>query len=156
MLAPDCQGKEDAPLSAKVYKVRHDRQGGRIVYLKVSQGMLRAKETVGCRAENGEILQEKVNDLRREQGGKLIPLEQAGLGTCAPLPALRPPPCDVVGACPQRLDRCFFQPLLSARVEFPDEVPSPKALSMLRQLEEEDPLLSVKWEPAPLDSCLCG
>ena len=148
-LAPDCSGSKNAPFSARVYKVRHDKQGGKILFLKVTDGSLKPKEFVSCREQSGQIREEKVNELRQESGGKFQSLEQAGPGDlCAVIGPLLPRPGDWVGYCPSRFSSSSFQPLLEARAIFEPTVPSQTAFSLLQLLEEEDPLLSVGWDPA--------
>lgn len=53
-----------------------------------------------------------------------------------------------MGHCPSRFYTPSFQPLLEARAMFEPTVSPQTAFSLLRQLEEEDPLLSMRWEPA--------
>ena len=73
----------DALFRARVYKVRHEKNGGRIVFLKVLAGRLRPKENVAC-PEKGGTAYYKVNGLRAYSGGKSAPLAEAGPGTlCA-------------------------------------------------------------------------
>ena len=66
----------DALFRARVYKVRHEKNGGRIVFLKVLAGRLRPKENVAC-PEKGGTAYYKVNGLRAYSGGKSAPLAEA-------------------------------------------------------------------------------
>lgn len=69
----------------RVYKVRHEKNGGRIVFLKVLAGRLRPKENVAC-PEKGGTAYYKVNGLRAYSGGKARRWPKRGLARCAPPP----------------------------------------------------------------------
>lgn len=124
----------------RIYKIRHDRQGRRIVFLKVEQGLLRAKEEIIVPSG-----QEKVDELRIYQGEKFTTVQQVSAGDlCAVIGLSKVTPGDSVGA------RLFHQPsqlvpMMAVRVQAGKEVPVQALLSALRQLEEEDPLLGVEW-----------
>lgn len=70
----------DGPLEVLAYQIRHDRQGGRVVYGKVLSGTLRPRQML-----HGE----KVNELRRYLGEKWTPLPSASAGELAALTGLR-------------------------------------------------------------------
>ena len=53
--------------AAQVYKIRHDAQGARQVYFKVTAGTLRVKEEIATPA--GSF---KINDLKLRHGGKSL------------------------------------------------------------------------------------
>lgn len=104
----------DALFRARVYKVRHEKNGGRIVFLKVLAGRLRLKENVAC-PEKGGTAYYKVNGLRAYSGGKSAPLAEAGPGTlCAAASLGRVMPGDVVGADARPGMPPALRPLLSA------------------------------------------
>lgn len=106
----------DALFRARVYKVRHEKNGGRIVFLKVLAGRLRPKENVAC-PEKGGTAYYKVNGLRAYSGGKSAPLAEAGPGTlCAAAGLGRVMPGDVVGADARPGIPPALRPLLSAQV----------------------------------------
>ena len=59
----------------RIYKIRHDRQGRRLVFLKVEQGSLRAKEEIATFSG-----MEKVDELRLYQGEKFTTVQQVFAG----------------------------------------------------------------------------
>ena len=135
----------DALFRARVYKVRHEKNGGRIVFLKVLAGRLRPKENVAC-PEKGGTAYYKVNGLRAYSGGKSAPLAEAGPGTlCAAAGLGRVMPGDVVGADARPGMPPALRPLLSAQVLAGPEFPPRRLLELLREVEDEEPLLGVEF-----------
>ena len=135
----------DALFRARVYKVRHEKNGGRIVFLKVLAGRLRPKENVAC-PEKGGTAYYKVNGLRAYSGGKSAPLAEAGPGTlCAAAGLGRVMPGDVVGADARPGMPPALRPLLSAQVLAGPELPPRRLLELLREVEDEEPLLGVEF-----------
>ena len=135
----------DALFRARVYKVRHEKNGGRIVFLKVLAGRLRPKENVAC-PEKGGTAYYKVNGLRAYSGGKSAPLAEAGPGTlCAAAGLGRVMPGDVVGADARPGMPPALRPLLSAQVLAGPELPPRRLLELLREVEGEEPLLGVEF-----------
>ncbi|MBQ6121664.1 MAG: TetM/TetW/TetO/TetS family tetracycline resistance ribosomal protection protein [Clostridia bacterium] len=134
---------QDAPVSALVYKVRHDAQGGRVCFLKVRSGSLRPREEFPVPGGTA-----RVNELRLYSGTKytLIPEAGAGMLCAAPgLPEARPG--DVIGFGGGR-NRFHTEPMLAATVLFDKSVPANSVLSALLTLEDEDPALSVSVNEA--------
>lgn len=146
--APRPQGKREDPFSAQVYKIRHDSQGGRIVFFKVTQGTLHPRDSLLFRTETGEERSEKVNELRLCQGGRYQPLEAAFPGDLCAVTGL---PSLTVGqiAGAHRGEGTTFEliPLLSARVLWDETAcPARTMLGYLQTLEREEPLLGVEWQ----------
>lgn len=149
LLAPEPPGKADAPFRGLVYKVRHDSKGGRIVFLKVEQGILRPRDLieVGGGIPGGEPEREKCGELRRVSGAKSEPLREAGPGVLCAASGLRiPKPGAHIGAGAGTAEPFSLRPLLSSKVIFDQgETPAPVMLQRFRELEDEEPLLAVAW-----------
>ncbi|HHV30900.1 GTP-binding protein [Caproiciproducens sp. LBM24188] len=147
LLAPEETGDASAPLAARVYKVRHEKQGGRVAFLKITAGTLHPKEEICCPGDSGEPITEKCNELRGYNGAKYTLIPQAVPGDlCAVTGLSTPMPGDVVGASPRRMLPFSTQPLLAAKVLFDTSIPPKTMLEHLRELEDEEPLLGVSWE----------
>lgn len=133
---------------ARVYKISRDRGGVRLTHLKVTGGTLRVKMPVDNHASAGagEDFREKAEQLRIYNG--------AGFETVAEVPAGCV--CAVAG-----LTRTFagqglgaeslnglpvLEPVLTYRVELPEGEDAVRVLGLLRQLEEEEPLLHILWQ----------
>lgn len=141
LLAPNCQGDSNAPFSGRVYKVRHEK-GGRVVFLKVEQGVLHPKDQLLL--PSGE--EEKCNELRKYQGEKYQLLKEADPGClCAVTGVLQAKAGQLVGAGAEESAGFSMVPLLSAKVLFPREESPVLMLQRFRQLEDEEPLLGVEW-----------
>ncbi|MBR5818035.1 MAG: GTP-binding protein, partial [Clostridia bacterium] len=70
---------------ARVYKISRDTQGKRLTYMKITGGSLATKDTVEVRT-HGEIINEKIEEIRLYSGEKYKSVQQAPAGTvCAVL-----------------------------------------------------------------------
>ncbi len=132
-----------APFGARVYRVRHDAQGNRLTFLKLTGGKLRVRDSVAVGEETF-----RVSEMMQVSGGKTTPVREAMAGelvAVAGLPACRVG--DALGDCapsPQPIET----PLLSAKVIFPGNLPVREVLAAFRKLEAEDPMLGVQWREA--------
>ena len=134
---PEERAYPDA-FAARVYKVSHER-GERITWLKVTGGTLRAKDVIGDNPP------EKVNQIRIYTGSKYELAPQACAGqVCAVTGLSQVRPGDVLGAEPAQ-QRPVLAPVLAYRVE-PGELDEHTVFAALRELAEEDPMLSVVWD----------
>ncbi len=137
---------KERPFAGRVYQVRRDSAGNRVVSVKVQQGTLRPKSWIACVDRNGKIVEEKAAELRLYQGEKFSPAQSAGPGElCALCGLTAPMPGDTIGENPQKGS---FQvvPTLVSRVmaKEPEKLPVQELLSIFRTLEEEDPTLQVQ------------
>ncbi len=147
LLAPRVNENPDAPFCARVYKVRHDKQGGRVVFLKVTAGTLHPKDEISSPSDAETLISEKVNELRCYNGAKFTLLEKACPGDlCAVTGLSSPMPGDEVGANASHQSPFVMQPLLAAKVLFDDSIHPKIILEHLRELEDEEPLLGVAWD----------
>lgn len=138
---------QNAPFAARVYQIRHDNQGKRLTFLKVTAGTLRTKDEVACMGP-AEMAREKVNEIRRYSGEKYVLIQQARAGDlCAVTGPKLPRPGDGVGALQTHQDHTVV-PMLTARVLFDSSLPAKTVIGCFRILEEEDPQLQVSWVEA--------
>ncbi len=130
---------------ARVYKISRDSQGNRLTFLKVTGGELKVRTALKY-SVGGEEIEEKINQIRLYSGAKYESCDsvEAG-GVCAVLGLSRSYPGMGLGA-----ERGEMQPLLSPvlsyRLRLPEGLDPMLALPKLRQLEEEDPLLRLRWD----------
>ena len=139
----------DAPFAAKVYRVAH-RDGMRYCYVKAIAGRLHARETVQTLA--GE---EKVNAIFHPQGAKLTVIPELCAGETAALTGLSCRPGEHIGADVGRENQALV-PLMSVDVQPEPGLEHTKLLAHLRELEEEDPLLSVRAEQGRVSVGIMG
>ena len=131
---------------ALVYKVARDPQGARLTFLKVTGGLLKARDPLSLRDESGEILwTEKAAEIRLYSGARYTAVSQAPVGTlCCVVGLSKTRPGDGLGSAPPRRDQ-KLRPCWQCRL-----VPAPGAdlhyvLDCLRALEEEEPLIQVEY-----------
>ncbi|MBQ1411419.1 MAG: NYN domain-containing protein [Oscillospiraceae bacterium] len=127
---------------ARVFKITHDAQGVRLTHLKVTGGMLRVRDTL-CY----EGLEEKATQLRVYHGGRFTAVEELFPGQV----------CAVVGLTAARNGQGFgmeaaadspvLEPVMHYRIELPAGTDARLVLPKLRQLEAEDPMLHLRWDP---------
>ncbi|MBE6918016.1 MAG: GTP-binding protein [Ruminococcaceae bacterium] len=135
-----------ADFRARVFKISRDPQGNRLTWMKLTGGSLRVRASMCYVNRKGDALEEKAVQLRLYSGEKFTPAEEAipgqvvavtgltatyagqGLGaeTSSPLPAL--------------------EPVMTYRVNLPAGKDPAVVMPLLRQLEEEDPMLHLLWE----------
>ncbi len=128
----------DQPLAARVYQVRHDAKGGRVLFLKLLAGRLRVKE---------ELAGDKIDEIRLYHGDKYQSVEEARAGMlCAVTGVSGLKPGQGIGLTDgEKADASAAQPVLQARALWTD-APDPQVLAAFRQLEDEDPALRVAWD----------
>jgi len=132
---------------ARVCKIARDSQGARLTHLKVTGGSLHVKDLLTGEDENGERWSEKADQIRIYSGAKFTAVEQAEAGTvCAVTGLTHTFPGQGLGmeapAAPPALE-----PVLHYQLLLPEGTDPHSALEKLHELEEEDPLLRIVWNP---------
>ena len=130
--------------SARVYKVSRDAQGNRLSFVKVTGGELRVRTALRYTA-GGENLEEKVSQIRLYSGAKYETTDcvSAG-GVCALLGLSKTYPGQGLGGESGEVQP-LLSPVLSYRLVLPEGTDPMLALPKLRLLEEEDPMLRLRW-----------
>ena len=145
------------PFSARVYKISRDENGNRLTWLKVTGGTLKVKAVLTNEGHldvksrpvpSGQIWQEKADQLRIYSGSGYTLNKEVSPGTvCAVTGLTRTFSGEALGNEPEG-STPILEPVLTYRVYLPEKADVNKALSQLRQLEEEDPMLKVIWDEA--------
>ena len=131
---------------ARVFKVAQDERGGRLTYLKVTGGCLNVKDTLQGHRPGGGGWSEKADQLRRYSGPRYELARQVLPGqVCAVTGLSQACPGEGLGA-EGWAQPPVLEPVLSYRVELPEGVEPHTALTQLRQLEEEEPQLRLRWQ----------
>ncbi len=140
--------RESAPFSAKVYKIRHEKQGGRVCFFKVLSGSVQVRD---------EVCGQKITELRQYQGMKYQLLPRCSAGDLCAVPGLNGVKIgDILGANAARRDHSESEPMLQSTVTFDPPVRSDQVLRALRELEEEDPTLCVENDSSGLSIRVMG
>ena len=130
---------------AKVFKISRDAQGGRLTWLKVTGGALRVKAPLSYRAQNQDY-QEKADQLRLYSGIKFRALEEAGAGSIVAVTGLSHSYVGLGLGTEAEASAPLLQPVLTYQLVLPDGADAHSALTKLRELEEEDPMLRIVWD----------
>lgn len=131
---------------ARVYKIHTDEKGARLTNLKVTGGVLRVRDMVSYTAEDGALMQEKVNQIRIYDGARFQGVEQAEPGMiCAVTGLTRTYAGAGLGAEPNAAPP-LLEPVLHYGVILPDGIDPHTAWEKLRTLEQEDPALHMLWD----------
>lgn len=127
---------------AKVYKISRDDQGNRLTHLKITGGTLKVKDVIPV---PGKAEGEKINQIRIYSGSKAEMVSEAEAGMiCAVTGLTETKPGQGLGA-EKESELPILEPVLTYRVELPEECDVHKMLQNLRQLEEEEPQLHIVW-----------
>ena len=137
----------DSVFGAKIYKISRDVQGKRLSYLKVTGGSLKPKDTVEIMLPSGEVVNEKIEEIRLYSGDKYKSISKAPAGTV----------CAVLGPTSTRVgmglgfepsDTQSLSPVLDYRMLLPKGANTYETYMRLTALAEEDPSLALSYEPA--------
>ena len=130
---------------AKIFKITRDSQGKRLTHMKITGGRLQVKTMLTGGEGQGEAWQEKADELRIYSGAKYEAVPEACAGmVCAVAGLTKTYPGEGLGE-EKASGAPLLAPVLTYRVELPEGCDSHRMLQCLRQLEEEEPLLHVKW-----------
>ena len=147
----------DSEFGARIYKVSHDAQGNRLTWLKVTGGEFKAKTMLSGTARVGADLgeskidddgmwHEKADQVRVYSGAKFTTVDSVVAGTvCAVTGLTRTFPGAGLGKEPDGVNP-VLQPVLTYTL-LPGGCDIHACLVALRELEDEDPLLHVVWQP---------
>lgn len=125
---------------ARIFKIGRDEQGNRLTYMKVTGGNLKARALL----TNG-VWEEKVNQIRIYSGEKYEAVNECEAGEiCAVTGLNQTRPGEGLGfekASPLPL----IEPVMTYQILLPDGMDPRAMLPKLRELEEENPELSIVW-----------
>lgn len=144
MFLPPAKDGAEAPLSGLVFKVDREVSGAKVAYVRMFEGVLRAREQVMF----GQGGFQKVTALSVFAGGsarkcKTIVAGQIGkvwglVDVCVG---------DVIGATSgQRLEQHFAPPTLETAIFVSRETDRPALYAALSQLSEQDPLINLRQD----------
>ncbi len=133
---------------ARVYKIARDGQGNRLTYMKITGGSLSVRDTLRyLPLHGGEAIEEKAAQLRLYSGMKFETAQTAAAGSVVAVTGLSATwPGQGLGAEPDT-ETPLLTPALGYRIVLPEGCDARTMLPKLRQLEEEEPLLHIAWQP---------
>lgn len=130
---------------ARVYKIGRDKAGRRLTYLKITGGTLAAKDTIRVKCDTGEVVTEKVEEIRLYSGDKY---KQVREGVAGVVYAVLGPTRTTVGMGlgVERSDRTVLTPVLDYKLVLPEGVSVYETYLRLLTLSEEDPSLGICYD----------
>ncbi|MDO4293567.1 MAG: TetM/TetW/TetO/TetS family tetracycline resistance ribosomal protection protein [Eubacteriales bacterium] len=142
---------------ARVFKITRDGQGNRLTHMKITGGSLRVKQTLTNGSAGGEagtgVWEEKVDQIRLYDGSSFDSVKEAESGQiCAVSGLFHTFAGEGLGAETEPV-LPVLEPVLTYRVELPEGCDPHRMLRSLKQLEEEEPELSIVWEEATGEIC---
>ena len=136
-----------SPFGARIYKIGRDSQAGRLTFMKLTGGSLSVRDTLRYRGAAGQLMEEKAAQIRLYSGAKFETVQTACAGDVAAVTGLTETrPGQGLGAEPDG-ETPLLTPALGYRIDLPQGLDARTALPKLRQLEEEEPLLHIAWQP---------
>lgn len=130
-----------------VYQIRHDTDGKRITFLKITSGNFHVKDAF--------FEEEKIHEIRHYNGERYENVSNAYAGDICAVTGFKTPFCGSRINL-QEIDsngKYSLLPALKAVAEVMDNTPFPKVLSAFHQLEAEDPSLTIS--PLEQDKGIC-
>ncbi|MBQ0079284.1 MAG: TetM/TetW/TetO/TetS family tetracycline resistance ribosomal protection protein [Eubacterium sp.] len=122
--------------AARVFKITRDGRGARLTHMKITGGVLKAKELIG---------EEKVDQLRIYSGEKFRTVDAASAGQILAVTGLEETWAGQNLGAEKNAQSASLEPALIYDVIHSPEDDVHTVLSKLRELEEEDPQLHITW-----------
>ena len=130
--------------AAKVFRITRDPKGTRLTHMKIAGGSISVRDQIKSSATDEE--EEKIHQIRIYSGQKYETREMAEAGQLVAVSGLQNTAAGQgLGTLLGRNEKALLQPVLIYRVILPEGTNVPAALQQIRQLEEEDPQLHIRW-----------
>lgn len=135
----------NGPFAGQVYKIRHEDNGSRIVFIKALSGSLSIRDEVSYGTpENRKT--EKVTQIRRYNGSKFQPADEARAGELFAVIGLSEAAIgDGIGSF-AGAGTSESIPALKSKVLFDPTLHPKEVLKYFKRLDAEDPTLAVIWD----------
>ena len=131
-------GKKE--FGARVFKISRDDKGERLTFLKVTGGKLVVKMPINK--------EEKINQIRIYSGAKYEAVNEVEAGGVCAVTGLSSSYIGQGRGVEKGTAAPFLEPVLTYQMILPEGADTTKVLRELKQLEEEEPLLNIVWNPA--------
>ncbi len=129
---------------AKVYKIQRDEAGRRLSFIKLTGGKLRNKDIIRYTDKDGEIHEEKAEEIRIYSADKYKPKKEIEAGCVAAVLGLTSTyPGQGIGI--ENSETAGLTPVLDYKIILPSDVSVYEAYLKLLTLSEEDPTLALSY-----------
>ena len=132
-------------LGARVYKISRDAQGRRCTHLRLTGGALRVRQPLTYPDRDGAVHEEKLTGLLALNGAKWQAAEELSAGQVGIALGLSQTHAGQGLGAEADAPEPLLAPALRYRLSLPEGTDAAQALPLLRQLEEEEPLLRFVW-----------
>ncbi|MBQ8117716.1 MAG: TetM/TetW/TetO/TetS family tetracycline resistance ribosomal protection protein [Lachnospiraceae bacterium] len=144
-------GEQEYPaeFGARVYQITRDGAGMRLTHIKVTGGSLRVKaflENGASAQSDAERFSEKADQLRLYNGTEYVLAEEVKAGEICAVTGLTKTFVGQGLGFETENEKPVLEPVLTYRIELPEGEDAVRVLGLLRQLEEEEPLLHILWQ----------
>ncbi len=126
---------------ARVFKIGRDGQNNRLTYMKITGGSLRVKGLIAVGQDT-----EKADQIRIYSGSQFQAVEEAGAGMICAVTGLEKTYPGMGLGLEYNSILPVLEPVLTYRIDLPEEISGYVMYAKLCQLEEEEPLLHVAWD----------
>lgn len=124
------------PFGARVYKITRDEKGNRLAHIKIMQGSLSVRDTVG---------DEKITQIRVYNGERFETLQHASAGTVCSVTGLETVRAgEGIGNYADNPMACI-EPVISYTISFDESVSTRLMYTKIKDLDEELPELHMAW-----------
>lgn len=138
---------------ARVFKITRDETGKRLTHMKLTGGSLFTRQSLRGQTADGQEWEEKADQIRIYNGSGYEQVQQAAAGEICSVTGLSKTYAgEGLGAQTEPV-LPLLEPVLTYQIELPPDCDAHTMLRNLRQLEEEEPELSIVWEEASSEIC---
>lgn len=135
---------------ARVFKIARDAQGNRLTYLKITGGSLKVKMLLSNEKEAGEgkeeLWEEKAEQIRIYSGNSFEAVKEAKAGSVCAVTGLSHTYCGQGLGIEAHTFLPVLEPVLTYKIELPEDCNVHSMLIKLKELEEEEPQLHIVWD----------
>lgn len=135
---------------ARVFKIARDAQGNRLTYLKITGGSLKVKMLLSNEKEAGEgkeeLWEEKAEQIRIYSGNSFEAVKEAKAGIVCAVTGLSHTYCGQGLGIEAHTFLPVLEPVLTYKIELPEDCNVHSTLIKLKELEEEEPQLHIVWD----------
>lgn len=135
---------------ARVFKIARDAQRNRLTYLKITGGSLKVKMLLSNAKEAGEgkeeLWEEKAEQIRIYSGNSFEAVKEAKAGSVCAVTGLSHTYCGQGLGIEAHTFLPVLEPVLTYKIELPEDCNVHSMLIKLKELEEEEPQLHIVWD----------
>ena len=130
---------------ARVFQIRHDKNGTRLTFLKMTGGTISVKDTISY-LYHGQPVEEKIHQIRSYSGDHFTAVTEASAGDIVAVCGLEKTSPGLGIGSESGSTVPVMESVMTCRIEAVDGTSAPVLLNRMQILTEEDPLLRVVWD----------